>query len=273
MSSHGLVLVQEGDLAVAWAKAFGFFSQRGVSEITPLVVNITGFQGGFPTENAAIRAEVDTALSKRQESQNTCVPDTTANTIFPENLWRLHRAKGRKAFLAKYEALLPRLQKRDSRNHKGTYFSRMISGSGGNQLGHVLDTWQAGHRRRSALQIVIFDPTKDHSDQPFLGFPCLDYLTFTPDTSANTLSVTAMYATQWIFDRAYGNYLGLCRLGRFVAEEMGLRFSQLTCVASFATVGKALSTKRDIQALATRLAPHLRSGASSNGTVTTETSP
>jgi hypothetical protein len=257
MNSHELVLIGESDLAVAWAKAFGCFARPGISEVAPLVVNITGFDGGFPKENPGIRAEVDSALGRLQESQTVCLPETTANTIFPENLWRLHRAKGRKAFLAKYEALLPRLQKRDRRNQKGTYFARMISGPGGNQLAHVLDTWEAGCHRRSALQIVIFNPATDHSEQPFLGFPCLDYVTFTPNTSAKTLSVTAMYATQWIFDRAYGNYLGLCRLGRFVAEEMGLRFAQLTCVASFAKVGDALTTKKEVQTLAARLALHL----------------
>lgn len=258
MNSHELVLVREPDLAVAWAKAFGQFARPGVSEIAPLVVNITDFGGGFPGENLSIRAEVDSALGGLQKSQNVCLPETTANTIFPENLWKLHRAKGRKTFLEKYETLLPRLQKRDRRNLKGTYFARMISGAGGNQLAHVLDTWEAGCRRRSALQIVIFDPATDHSEQPFLGFPCLDYVTFTPNTSAKTLSVTAMYATQWIFDRAYGNYLGLCRLGRFVAEQMGLRFAQLTCVASFAKVGDALASKKEVQALADRLAAHLK---------------
>lgn len=264
MSNQGLVLVQSDDLAVAWSSAFGHFAQRGVSEITPLIVNIAGFSGGFPLENQAIRREVDSAVGALQGSHTVCLPETTANTIFPENLWRLYRTMGRSAFFAKYETLLPRLQKRDKRNRKGTYFSRMIAGDSGGQLAHVLDTWQAGHHRRSALQIVIFDPAKDHSDQPFLGFPCLDYVTFTPDTASNTLSLTALYATQWIFDRAYGNYLGLCRLGRFMAEEMGLRFAQLTCIASFATVGEALSKKKDVQALAARLIPHVEAATKSS---------
>jgi hypothetical protein len=40
-----------------------------------------------------------------------------------------------------------------------------------------------------------------------------------------------------VFDRGYGNYLGLCRLGSFMAGEMGLTFRQLTCVVSCAELG------------------------------------
>ncbi|MGC4089853.1 MAG: hypothetical protein QM756_18595 [Polyangiaceae bacterium] len=257
MNSHDLVLVREDDLAVAWAKAFRLFAQPGVTEVSPLIVNIAGFGGGFPNENVAIRDEVRRALHDLGQTQNVCMPETTANTIFPESLWQLYRRGGRTALFEKYEALLPRLQKRDRRNHKGTYFSRMTCGGDGGQLGQMLDTWRSGVRRRSALQLVILDPAQDQNDQPFLGFPCLDDLTFTPDSGSSTLSVTALYATQWVFDRAYGNYLGLCRLGRFVAEEMGLRFSQLTCVASQAKVGDAMAKKKDIQAFAARLDPHL----------------
>jgi len=260
-SSQGLILVTSDNLSIAWSKAFAQFSQPGVTEVVPLVVNVRGFANGFPPEDAVIRGELEKALHARQAEHGTYLPETTANTIFPENLWRLYRKQGRSAFFAKYMELMPRLAKRDRRNARGTYFSRMIDGPRGGQLGHVLDTWQSGHRRRSALQIVIFDPHKDHSDQPFLGFPCLDYITFTPDSTANTLSVTALYATQYIFDRAYGNYLGLCQLGRFVAEELGLRFSQLTCIASQAKVGDALPTKREVHVLATSIEQAERSGA------------
>ena len=35
--------------------------------------------------------------------------------------------------------------------------------------------------------------------------------------------MTGFYATQYVVERAYGNYLGLCRLGEFMAHEMGLK--------------------------------------------------
>ena len=63
------------------------------------------------------------------------------------------------------------------------------------------------------------------------GFPASNRCPFAP-TGTGGLAVTGFYATQYIVERAYGNYLGLCRLGQFMAHEMGLRFEQLTCIAT-----------------------------------------
>lgn len=248
--------IQSADLAIAWAKALRLLSKKGVGDVVPLVVNISGFEAGFPAEQPDIRLGADALLEAAKAKKETlCTIDTTANLIFPENLWLRYRNLGRKVFLERYRGPLgDRLKRRDRRNHKGTYFSRMIKygDPGQDQLSHILDAWDAGTHRRSALQIVVFDPNLDHTRQPFLGFPCLDYITFTPNTSEKTLSVTALYAEQWIVDRGYGNYLGLCRLGRFVAEQMKLRFSQLTCIASCAQLGQAVG-KREANALVDRV--------------------
>ena len=45
----------------------------------------------------------------------------------------------------------------------------------------------------------------------------------------HVVNVNAFYATQYAFERAYGNYLGLCWLGRFVAHEMGLTLASVSC--------------------------------------------
>src|SRR5262249_43220952 len=74
----------------------------------------------------------------------------------------------------------------------------------------------------------------------------LDYIAFAHDDGGG-LSLTALYATQFVFDRGYGNYLGLCRLGSFMAGEMGLTFRQLTCVVSCAEIGTP--SKGDAKAL------------------------
>jgi hypothetical protein len=52
-----------------------------------------------------------------------------------------------------------------------------------------------------------------------------------PDEHSGTLGLNAFYATQQLFVKAYGNWLGLARLGVFLAHEMGLRFDRLTCFA------------------------------------------
>ena len=123
-------------------------------------------------------------------------------------------------------------------NRNGVYFQRLIAfghelnmQDGVNQLEHVIQTWSGGNHRRSALQAAVFDPRKDHTNQRQRGFPCLQQVAFAR-IGDNGLAVTGFYATQYMFERAYGNYLGLCRLGHFMAHEMGLRLSQVVCIAT-----------------------------------------
>ncbi len=239
MSNMVPVYVRKKNLSEAWVGAITALAAPGVRDITPLIVNISEFDSDIPSESGAVRTTLDLALAKNSK---LCVCETTANTIFPLSFWMRYRSAGRDEFFRRYLAdVLPRLKARDRRNAKGTYFERFISYSGRNQLEHVLSSWNGGNHRRSALQAVTFDPASDHTNQPFMGFPCLDYVAFAHD-EAGRLSMTALYAQQYIFDRAYGNYLGLCRLGRFMAEQMGLRFAQLTCIASCAQLGAITKT-------------------------------
>lgn len=43
---------------------------------------------------------------------------------------------------------------------------------------------------------------------------------------------------QYIFERAYGNYLGLCRLGEFIAAQLGLKLVQMNCISNIAVLGE-----------------------------------
>ena len=132
-----------------------------------------------------------------------------------------------KRCLKRYHKLEPQL------NRRGLYFERLIAfGAGpkdGNQLEFILDAY--GARKgviRSKFQAAIFDPARDHVPDARIGFPCLQHVSFVPSNTG--LRMNAFYATQLIFEKAYGNYLGLWRLGEFMAAEMGLTFTNLTCV-------------------------------------------
>ena len=127
-------------------------------------------------------------------------------------------------------------------NKRGVYFERLISypglkeQRGFNQLDHIITTYDHGNHRRSALQGSIVDPVRDlNNDSPVLGFPCMNQVGFLPDPVNKKLTVTAYYPMQYLFRRAYGNYVGLVRLGRFMAHEMGFECDKIICVAS---VGK-----------------------------------
>jgi hypothetical protein len=84
-------------------------------------------------------------------------------------------------------------------------------------------------------------------------FPCLQQVTFAP-TDNQDLIVSGNYATQYLLDRAYGNYLGLCRLGLFMAKHMGLTFSQMNCISTVAQRGEPSKTDlRNLEATLERL--------------------
>ena len=54
------------------------------------------------------------------------------------------------------------------------------------------------------LQATTFDPARDHVAATLqLGFPCLQQVSFEPTPAG--LVTNAFYATQQIFDKAYGN--------------------------------------------------------------------
>lgn len=248
-------VVQAADLSTAWAGAFLALAQTGCQQLVPLVVNITG-QNGVIAEIPEVREALDARLASSDKLHSTA---TTSNLIFPEQLWRRHQASGRQEFFRRYrEVVYPRLRRAHRQNAKGIYFQRMISygPNGVDQLSHIIDTWLGGNHRRSAQQIVIFDPTVDHTNSPYMGFPCLDYVAFAADGQGG-LSMSALYANHYVFDRAYGNYLGLWHLGSFVAGQIGLEMRQLTCISGVAQLGSI--DARDARSLAKSVAAALTS--------------
>lgn len=264
MNSRPLTVASD-NLSIAWGRAFLALLEPGVSDLIPLIVTLSGFQNGAPSEVPEIRLVLDEHLASN--SRKFCQTATTANLIFPENLWHLHRHRGRATFFHRYlDVIFPRIQRADRRNADGTYFQRLLAYGPArvNQLAHLIDTRLQGNLRRSALQAVIFDPTRDHKRSPYMNFPCLDYVAFAPDPTGG-LSLTAFYANQYLFDRAYGNYLGLCALGRFVAEELGLEFRRLTCVAGIAQVG-SIRNKATARLIGTQIAAALGDGVSASTT-------
>jgi hypothetical protein len=56
----------------------------------------------------------------------------------------------------------------------------------------------------------------------------LQHVSFVPNDGG--LIINSFYATQQVFEKAYGNYLGLCRLGHFMASEMHLTLERMNCV-------------------------------------------
>lgn len=223
------VLLDGTNLSRVWATAFLSLVDHPGTEIAPLVVSLTGFTEGEPEEDTALRNALDQSLADNGKAH----VHTVANTIFPKSVWRA--SKYDRAMLFKtYKENIPRYKAWESRkNHRGLYFERLIAyGRGphdGNQLEFIISEYNSRTGvRRSMLQASIFDPERDHVRSAQLGFPCLQHVSFVPNDGG--LIINSFYATQQIFEKAYGNYLGLCRLGHFMAHEMHLTLERINCV-------------------------------------------
>lgn len=229
MSSMTPMLINETNLSLAWARAFLQIVENSGTKISPLVVSITGFgEDGSVAEDATVRTTLDECLTEVGEQQ----VHTVANTIFSPSLYRLSKFDRHRLYQI-YLETIPRYKALSiHKNRRGLYFERLIAfGSGpcdGNQLEHIIQEYTSNRAvRRSMLQASVFDPARDHVRSAQLGFPCLQQVSFVPE--GEDLVLNAFYATQQIFDKAYGNYLGLCRLGQFMAAEMGLKLGRMNC--------------------------------------------
>lgn len=238
MSTNPPTVISENNLSVAWAKALLEAMKRSHSELAPLALSVGGFSGA-PAEDVEISRIFDAArLNYRGKEVFSAA--VSASTIFPWKFWRMNSSPDCAVLSARYLAeILPRLKARDPKNRFGTYFERMVNFGenitkgipGKNQLKHIIDLWgkrakARSHPRHSAMIASCFDPQKDHGFQTMRGFPCLQQVSFGYDNSGG-LSVSAYYPTQYIFDRAYGNYLGLGHLGQFMASQLGIKLVRL----------------------------------------------
>jgi hypothetical protein len=255
--------IEEANLSLAWSRAFLALSARRDEEIVPLLVSITGFTGGVPAEDEAVRKALDACLAANGYQG----AHTVANTIFPQSLWR--RAKGDRNVL--YEEYLENLASyvdmAPDKNRCGLYFSRLIAfgvdprAGGrlpgiqigklpglGNQLEFLIQRCKKGVRK-SLFQAAVFDPARDHIGGAQQGFPCLQHVTFVPDYDKKTLAMNAFYATQQLFVKAYGNYLGLARLGAFFADQTGLTLTKMSCFAGVEKMDQRPATGPELDVL------------------------
>lgn len=271
MSTNLPQIIEEPNLSHAWGRVFLHVMDNSKRNLAPLMVSVTGFTDGLPEEDLELRGALDGLLAGKPKKYSSKV---SALTIFPHDAWVRRGYPSVRDFSNWYlENLFPRLQARDSHNNRGTYFERMVRFIGSkpnkqgvweieskNQLEHLVDIWRrdrdhGNSSRHSALQVSVLDPAKDHTGGVMLGFPCLQQVSFSYDDQ-DQLAVNAYYPTQYIMDRAYGNYLGLCHLGQFMAREMGLTLVRMNCFIGLPELGNNWG-KRDLGRFAGLIKSHL----------------
>jgi len=258
--SKQTIIIHSTNVSEAWADIFNHVMTSPGAVAGPIVLELEAVNGAV-TESPDIRKHVDVELVKQEKFPI----DTTSFLIFPWKLWNKLSQPDLVRFSDIYlKKIYPSLKIRGPKhNSRGTYFQRMIQFSGlqeaaskrnekeVNQLQRILEIWEQAegkgrHPRHSALQATIFDPAKDHHGAALCGFPCLQQVSF--NYHGTFLTVNAYYPTQYLFDRGYGNYLGLCHLGQFMAKQMGLTFSGLVCFIGSCHLGGGM-TKRALTPL------------------------
>jgi hypothetical protein len=212
-----------------------------------------------PAEVPEVRAALDAFVhdqrpKQRERGNHLFSPDTVANTLFPaafyrpsgedarHRLYQLHaeaqtvhgrrrqsesyfdrlvRWPGRDGEVNQLEALVQRLQAEIGR--RGPKSSAYEAGIAGPDDGEVLAAGQDGGDLR--VQAPGLDPC-------YIGFPCLSHVSVTLHGGA--IHLCALYRNQHFISRVYGNYLGLARIGQFVATEVGCELGEIACVATHA---------------------------------------
>jgi len=217
------LVIEDRNLSGTWSAVLEHIVKHSGKEINPLLISITDF-----SEDQEIRYLLDEDMI----AQKMPSIETVSETIFPLSLYRVCK-RDKDALYAQYMRQYPRIQALDRGNKKGTYFQRLIAykHAGGvvNQLDNVITSiLDPDNNRRSKLQASIFDPGQDHTEGPYQKFPCLQHVTFYK-SELGGLVLNGFYAVQFFYRRAYGNWLGLIELGKFVAENTGLEFERLNC--------------------------------------------
>lgn len=254
-----IVTITDTNISKAWGNAFLYAMAPG-SRLRPLCVSITGVDDNDLEETTDIRDGLDAFLASKDYSTKV-----TASTIFPFSYWRLKNPTRQNLYAWYLDKYLPRYRRKTKRRKKETYFERLIAFNGYdsnpdgsitpkkvNQLEHIISGW-AHYKNlgtkfaRSKLQASCFDPSKDHDKTPRFEFPCLQQVGFAYD--GNHLTVSGYYTMQYIVERAYGNYLGLYNLGRFMAKEMGLELQRVNCFTANPILEPTKTSLRSLEAV------------------------
>jgi hypothetical protein len=243
MSAGSPELFSSPNLSLAWKGAFEYVMSVSDAMLRPTIVTIGGFDGPTPPEVSAIRSAVEADLQARCRSL-TC--DRIAFTIFPHEFWKPGRPESElfEFYRKAYPKLIARAKKANSQWGRGTYFHRLIAPHDDynqNQLAHVIARWNSRCHHGMVTQLSCREVPTDQNNSPRPGFPCLQQIGLSYSRvgdGAYELWLNAFYPLQDMVTRAYGNYLGLCRLGSFLAHYMnGCRFAGLNCFVAKPSLG------------------------------------
>lgn len=252
-------IIHGSDVAQVWTKLFARAMEPGCDHLGPTMVQIRTDDARQMVEfDSPVRSAIDAVLRVAGSPRVR----ETASLIFPYSPWRAKLLDINALTTWYVGEFMPRLKVIAPSQFRHTYFERMVDfngtgtseSSGNNQLKFILDRCaetgeRQTHFRQSGLQVSIFDPRRDHTRSAQKNFPCLQQLGFY-FLEDGSLGLSAYYPTQVIVERAYGNYLGLCQLGVFMAHQLDIPFREFVC---FVGSPRLNFKKKDLRELESRL--------------------
>ncbi|MFJ4836353.1 hypothetical protein ACIP79_41650 [Streptomyces sp. NPDC088747] len=256
--------VTERDVTQAWVAACNKLDRKDNPDRTGLhtVVRIAD-----PTsDDPVFRAELD----RLRTARGLWPLETVASTLFPAAL--AARSAGPDDLAERYRRMYPVI-KRYPGNHRGTYFGRLVSypaasNTGVDQLGTTISRLRAqaaGTKIAAAYEIDIAAATDTEEvsadllvhtagkDNSYIGFPCLSHISLQLDRDRR-VHAAVLYRSHFMFERAYGNYLGLGRLLAYIAQQAELGCGTLTVVAGHARLDGPITQLRPLLTGTSRLA-------------------
>jgi thymidylate synthase len=221
--------------AQGWLAAASALQARG-GEAHNVVIDIANPLAESDKDVAIIRA-VDAFLRGHHANSLSGV----ANTIFPQATLVRHGPVD--FYRVNRERFLPRM-KQMTRDW-GRYFDRLTEWKKvqGKQittinplddLVHFMrDQVQSDRTYRNVYEMTIFDPARDAGKVS--NRQCLSFLSFKL-TEDKCLMLTAIYRNHMYIARGLGNFIGLGRLQKFVADQSGAGMGALTCISTHAEI-------------------------------------
>lgn len=233
--------IEAPDLSNAWLRALNALVDGGSPyKDVHVILRITD-----PTLQVPAIRQAAQSLIDRINGEDDKIPDidTTRNTIFPAAFAR--RTAGAVELGAYYRDRYPELMTYNN-NRYGTYFGRMVSYPTlrDGYVDQIADTVQkirhevaANTNKSSRYEISIYSPAEDR--RRLMSFPCLAHLSV--HLHKSRVHMQAVYRNESLVPRAYGNYLGLAELQRYIAEETGTATGELLMTLGHVEVGVAIT--------------------------------
>lgn len=244
-TKYGPLLIEDQNISKAWSRIVEHILKNTGTEITPLILSLTSFdETGSPLETPGFSEELDKIILRIPNARSI---EDVAYTIFPKEVWNVSK-NDRHVFFKTYLKVFNHYKYINLRENRGSYFERLINygppENKFNQLEWIITKKNSRKGvRRSMFQATIFDPLKDHNGAAQIQFPCMQNISFEPTKQG--LVVNAFYATQQLLLKGYGNYLGISRLGAFMAKEMNTTLFKVNIFVGVAKLEKI--KKNDVQ--------------------------